>query len=82
MKKINSEIILGNGSDYRFEFCKIDEISGEMTIGVEENFNEYIEVSSEEIDYVKKLLVYLFKLEKRNKAHFDKISELYLKLHD
>lgn len=75
--KVESQIIQGKNSDYRFEFFRTTP-EGFLEYGVEENFNEYILIHQNDIDYWQQLMMKLYSIRETNTDFYNKVmDELY-----
>ena len=75
--KVESQIIQGKNSDYRFEFFKTTP-EGFLEYGVEENFNEYILIHQNDIDYWQQLMTKLYSIRETDPDFYNKVmDELY-----
>ena len=77
MKKVTSKIIPGIGSDYQFQFCRIDD-EGHLEFGVEENFNEYITLCYKDKDYYPKCSDKLNNIQQYDLEFYNKITDMIL----
>lgn len=75
--KVESQIIQGKNSDYRFEFFRTTP-EGFLEYGVEENLNEYILIHQNDIDYWQQLMMKLYSIRETNPDFYNKVmDELY-----
>lgn len=75
--KVESQIIQGKNSDYRFEFFRTTP-EGFLEYGVEENFNEYILIHQNDIDYWQQLMMKLYFIGETDPDFYNKVmDELY-----
>ena len=76
--KVESQIIQGKNSDYRFEFFRTTP-EGFLEYGVEENFNEYILIHQNDIDYWQQLMMKLYSIRETSPDFYNKVMD---KLYD
>lgn len=75
--KVESQITQGKNSDYRFEFFRTTP-EGFLEYGVEENFNEYILIHQNDIDYWQQLMMKLYYISETDPDFYNKVmDELY-----
>lgn len=72
--KVESQIIQGKGSDYRFEFFRTTP-EGFLEYGVEENFNEYILIRQDSNDYWQQLMMKLYSIREMAPDFYNKVMD-------
>ncbi len=72
--KVESQIIQGKGSDYRFEFFRTTP-EGFLEYGVEENFNEYILIHQDSNDYWQQLMMKLYSIREMAPDFYNKVMD-------
>lgn len=72
--KVESQIIQGKNSDYRFDFFRTTP-EGFLEYGVEENFNEYILIHQDSNNYWEQLMTKLYAIKERDPDFYNKVMD-------